>query len=58
MKKQYIKPENRIIDMELCDLIADSQLGIGEGGGSGSVGAKDMEFILDVDDDWSADDLF
>ena len=51
MKKQYIEPQMRVIEIDTTSLIADSPgPKFGTGAGSGSVGAK--ESIWDWDEEW------
>ncbi len=54
-KKEYKMPQATVVAVSETELLADS-ISIGEGGGSGSVGAKERS--LEELDEYEFDDLF
>ena len=49
MKKKYTAPQLDVVTLDTRDIIATSTLGMGKGGGSGSVGAREDWWD---DEDW------
>ena len=51
MKKNYIKPISKCVDLGLEDMIAQSIIGAGEGDGDHDAGSKERGFFDDESDD-------